>query len=92
MILHLAVVVAQLDVEQIIQVHRWPLSFINVEEREHLMHDLPACRRWTFVLVLRFLYEIDLPLDIGRNNLHDSFGDFRIKSVKLHLVFVEHEP
>ena len=77
----LAVVVEQLDIEPIIQVHRMLLSFL-VGEREYLVHDLPACQHWVFVLVLSLLYEIDLPLEFSWYNLHDSLGDFRIKSLQ----------
>ena len=56
------------------------LSFMDVEERQY------------FVLVLNFLQEIDLSLDVSRNKLQDVFVDLRIKSFKLHVVLVEHEP
>ena len=39
------------------------------------MRDLPACRLRTSVLVLSLLWEIDIPSEIGRKNLHDSLGD-----------------
>ena len=50
---------------------------------------LPACDQWTFFRCL--LQEIDLYLEANWKNLHDSFGDLRIKSFELHLVLVEHD-
>ena len=37
------------------------------------------------------LQEVDLPLEVGRSNLHVSYGDFRIQSFTFSLVHVEHE-
>ena len=53
-----------------------------------------ACllRLGTCGLALGLTQEIDHPLEFGRYKLHDSFGDFRNKSFKRHLVFVEHDP
>ena len=51
------------------------LSFINVEEREDLVHTLIACEHWAFGPFLYPIQEIDL------NNLHDSLCDLRHQSL-----------
>ena len=73
MIQHVEVAVVQLDGKQITQVHRVSLSLIGVEKRKYLKHDLPDCEHWKFGLGLRLLQEMDLPLELGQNNLHDSW-------------------
>ena len=47
---HLEVVVVRLDSQQIIQVHRVPLSFVDAQE--YFIPDWPAWKHWTFLLVV----------------------------------------
>ena len=46
-------------------------------------------RRLWFQFVLQ---EIDLSLEFGRDGVHDSLGNLRIKSLELHTVFVKTDP
>ena len=41
--------------------------------------------------LLGHLREIDHPLEISRNHVHDSLGVFSDESLELHQVLVEHE-
>ena len=50
-----------------------------------------ACEHWTDVVVMSLRQDMDISREVGWNNLHDSFGDLRIKSFKLRVVLVEHE-
>ena len=60
----LEIVVVQLDVEWIGQIHGTALRHVTVEEREDLVHDLPARERWLFVLVVGLFQYIDLPFEL----------------------------
>ena len=86
---HLDVIVVQLHIE--LQGHSMCQSFIDVEKREDLAHNLPTRKDRALTLVLCLLQEVGLSLEIVRNDLHDSLDDLRIKSFALHGVLVEHE-
>ena len=65
-------------------------------ESAHHFSSKPDCNSPAEVpsLILRTALST-IPFCLGavrRYNLHDPFGDFRIKSPRLHLVLVEHEP
>ena len=47
----------QLDVESIVHL-------VTVEEREDLVHCLPARERWLFVFVVGLFQYIDLPFEL----------------------------
>ena len=81
----LETVVVQLDVESIV-------LLVTVEEREDLVHDLPARERWAFVFCGGSSSNTSIfLLNSAKIIFTIPLAIFQVQSPQLHLVHIKHD-